>query len=83
MKCNEQSAATEQGNRRENNTGADISGPAWITCKAQISHATHVANAQKRPEEERRSDEDGAMKERFEIVLCQKREHAVPRKRLG
>ena len=31
-----------------------------------------LLSAQKRPEQERCSDEDGAMKERFEIVLCQK-----------
>ena len=82
MKCNQQTAATEQGNRRQNNAGAEIAAPARIICKAQISHATHVANSQKGPEKERRSDEDGAMKERFEIVPCQKRKHAVRCKRL-
>ena len=82
MKCNEQSAATEKGNRRQNNAGAEIAAPARIIGNDQISHATHVANLQKGPEKERCSDEDGAMKERFEIVPCQKRKHAVRCKRL-
>ena len=83
MKCDEQSAAAEQGNRRQNNARANIAAPAGIGFEAQISHATHVANSQKGPEEERSSDEDGAMKERFEIVLCQKRKQAVGCKRLS
>ena len=82
MKCNEQSAATEQGNRGQNDASSNIAAPPLIGHKTQVSHAAHVANSQKGPEKERRSDEDGAMKERFEIVPCQKRKHAVPCKRL-
>ena len=82
MKCNEQSAATEQGNYREKNAGAQIAAPTWIGLKAEVSHATHMADAQKGPEQERRRDQDGAMKERFEIVFCEKGKHTVRCKRL-
>ena len=41
-----------------------------IGCKAKVSHATHMANVQKGPEQECSSDQDATMKERFEIVLC-------------
>jgi hypothetical protein len=83
MKCNEQSAAAEQGNYREKNAGAQIAAPTWIGYKAKVSHATHMGDAQKGPEQERSRDEDGAMKERFEIVLCQKGKQTVRCKRLG
>ena len=82
MKCNEQSAAAEQGNYREKNAGAQIAAPTWIGCKVEVSHATHMADTQKWPEQQRSSDQDGAMKERFEIVLCQKGKQTVRCKRL-
>lgn len=50
MKCNEERATTEQGNHRQKDAGADIAAPTRIGRKTQISHATHVANAQKGPE---------------------------------
>ncbi len=50
MKCNEQRPTTEQGNHRQQRTSAEIAAPTWIGCKIQISHAAHVANAQKGPE---------------------------------
>ncbi len=50
MKCNEQRAATEQGNHRQKDASAEISAPTRIGAKTQISHAAHVANAQKGPE---------------------------------
>ena len=83
MKCNQQSAAAEQGNYREKNAGAQIAAPTRIGCKGEVSHATHMADAQKGPEQERSSDENGAMKERFEIVLYQKGKQIVRCKRLG
>ena len=83
MKCNEQSAAAEQGNYREENAGAQIAAPTWIGCKAEASHATHMADAQERPEQECSRDQDGPMKERFEIVLRQKGKQTVRCKRLG
>jgi hypothetical protein len=83
MKCDEQSAAAEQGNYREKNAGAQIAAPTRIGYKAKVSHATYVADAQKGPEQERSRDEDGAMKERFEIVLYQKGKQTVRCKRLG
>jgi hypothetical protein len=54
----------------------------WIGRKAQIGHASHVAKAQKRPKQEHGGDQNGAVKERVEIVFRQKREHAVRGKRL-
>ena len=69
MKCYEQGAAAEQGNRRKENAEAQIAAPPWIGCKAEVSHVTRMADAQKWPEHERGSDQDGAMKERLEIVL--------------
>ena len=82
MQCNEQSSAKEQGNDREQDAGANIACPMPIGRKAQIRQASHVAGAQKGPKQEHCSDEDGAMKECFEIVLRQKRKHSVRRKRL-
>ena len=67
----------------EEGAGAEIAAPAGIGCKTQISHAAHVANAQKRPEQEHSSNQNGAMKECFEIVPCQKRKYAVRCKRLS
>ena len=83
MKCNQQSAAAEQGNYREKNAGAQIAAPTWIGCKAEVSHGTHMADAQERPQQEHSRDQDGAMKERLEIVLCQKGKQTVRCKRLG
>ena len=83
MKCNEQSAAAEQGNYREKNAGAQIAAPTWIGYKAKVSNATYMADAQKGPVQERSRDQDGAMKERFEIVFCQKGKQIVRSKRLG
>ena len=51
--------------------------PMRIGRKAQIGQASHVADTQKRPKQEHGSDQDGAVKERVEIVFRQKREHAV------
>ena len=50
MKCDEQRATTEQGNHRQEGASAEIAAPTRIGCKTQISHAAHVANAQKGPE---------------------------------
>ena len=83
MQCNEQSTAKEQGNDREQDSGANITSPMRIGRKAQIGQASHVASAQKRPKQEHGSDQDGAVKKRVEIVFRQKREHAVRRKRLS
>ena len=41
-----------------------------------------MADTQKGPEQERCRDQDGAMKERFEIVLCQRGKQTVRRQRL-
>src|SRR5438034_1277096 len=59
--------------KRNNVAKADasiIGSPTRIGCKAKVSHATHMANVQKGPEQECSSDQDATMKERFEIVLC-------------
>ena len=45
--------------------------------KIQIRQASHLANAQKRPEQEHGSDQDGAMKESVEIVFRQEGEHTM------
>ena len=82
MQCNKQSTAKEQGNDREQNSEANIASPMRIGRKAQIGQASHVADAQKRPKQERGSDQDGAVKEFVEIVFRQKREHAMRCKRL-
>ena len=83
MQCNEQSSAKEQGNDREQDAGANIACPMPIGRKAQIGQASHVTDAQKRPKQEHGSDQDGAVKERVEIVFRQKRQHAVRCKRLN
>ena len=83
MQCNQQSTAKEQGNDREQNSAASIAYPMRIGRKAQIGQASHVANPQKRPKQEHGSDQDGAVKERVEIVFRQKWEHAVRCKRLS
>ena len=83
MQCNQQNAAKEQWNDREQNSKANIASPMRIGRKAQIGQASHVDDAQKRPKQEYGSDQDGAVKERVEIVCRQKREHAVRCKRLS
>src|SRR6266436_3793845 len=83
MQCNEQSTAKEQGNHREQDSGANIASPTRIGRKAQIGQASHIAGAQKRPKQDYGSDQDGAVKERVEIVFHQKRKHAVRCKRLS
>ena len=83
MQCNEQSTAKEQGNDREQDSEANIASPVRIGRKAQVGQASHVADAQKRPKQEHGGDQDGAVKERVEIIFRQKREHAVRRKRLS
>ena len=77
MQCNKQSTAKEQGHDREQDSGANIASPMRIGRKAQIGQASHIAGAQKRPKQEHGSDQDGAVKERVEIIFRQKREHAV------
>ena len=77
MQCNQQSTAKEQGNDREQDSEANIARPLRIGRKAHIGQASHVAEAQKRPKQEHGSDQDGAVKERVEIVFRQKREHGV------
>ena len=83
MQCNQQSTAKEQGNHREQDSGANIASPMRIGRKTQIGQASHVASAQKRPKQEHGSDQDGAVKKRVEIVFRQKREHAVRCERLS
>src|SRR4029077_15981600 len=83
MQCDEQSTAKEQGNDREQDSGAKIASPMLIGRKAQIGQASHVAGAQKRPKQEHGGDQDGAVKERVEIVFRQKREYAVRCERLS
>ena len=83
MQCNEQSTAKEQGNDREQDSGANITSPMRVGRKAKIAQASHIADAQKRPKQEYGSDQDCAVKERVEIVFRQKREHAVRCKRLS
>jgi len=77
VKRDEESPATEQGNRRHNSAREEIPAPASIGRKTQVSHASHMADAKKWPEQKYGGKKDGAMKERFEIVSCEKREHAV------
>ena len=83
MQCYEQSTANEQGNDREHCAGADIACPMRIRRKAQIGQVSHVADAQKRPKQEHGCDQDGAVKERVEIVSRHKQKHAVRCKRLS
>ena len=82
MQCHQQSAAKEQGNDREQNSAASIASPMRVGRKTQIGQSSHVANAQERPKQEHGSNQDGAVKERVEIVFRQKREHAMRCERL-
>ena len=83
MQCNQQSTAKEQGNDREQDSGANIACPMLIGRKTQIGQASHVTDSQKRPKQKHGSDQDGAMKERVEIVFRQEREQAVRSKPLS
>lgn len=83
MQRNQQSTAKEQGNDRDQDSQANIARPMRIGRKAQIGQASHMADAQKRPKQDYGSDQDGAVKERVEIIFRQKREHAVRCKRLS
>jgi len=76
-KGNEKSTAAEQGNRGKKNTREEIMRPARIRRQSQISHASHMAEAKKRPKQYRGSDEDCAMKESFEIELCEKKKETM------
>jgi len=83
MADNQQCSAKEQGNDREQDSAANIACPMRIGRNTQIGQASHVAEAQKRPKQEHGSDQDGAVKDRVEIVFRHKREHAVSCKRLS
>ena len=83
MQCNQQSTAKQQGNHREQDSGANIASPMRIRRKVQIGQASDVADAEKRPKQEHGSDQDCAVKEGVEIVFRQKREHAVRCERLS
>ena len=54
-----------------------------IRRKAEIGQASHVADAQKRPKQQHGSNQNGAVKEPIEIVLRERRKHAVRCKRLS
>lgn len=56
--------------------------PMRIGGKTQIAQASYVTEAQKRPQQEQGSEQDGAVKKRIEIIFRQKREHAVRCERL-
>ena len=83
MQCNQQSTAKEQGNDRQQDSGANIAHPMRIGREAQIGKASNIAHAQKRPKQEHGSDQNCAVKESVEIVFCQKRKHSVRCKRLS
>ena len=83
MQCNEQSTTKEQGNHREQNSEANIASPLRIGRKVKVGQASHVADAQKRPQQEHGSDQNGAVKKRVEIVFREKHEHAMRCKRLS
>ena len=83
MQCNQQSTAKEQGNDREQDSGANIARPMRIGRKTQIGQASHVAEAQKRPKQKHGRDQDAPVKKRVEIIFRQKREHTVRCKRLS
>ena len=83
MQCNQQRTAKEQGNDREQDSGANIASPMRIGRKSQIGQASHAADTQKRPKQEHGSDQNCAVKESVEIVFCQKRKHSVRCKRFS
>ena len=83
VQLNQRRSAKEQGNNREQDSHANIASPMRIRRKAEIGQASHIAGAQKRPKQEYGGDENGAVKERVEIVLRQKRQHPVRGKRLS
>src|SRR4030095_12964064 len=83
MQYNEHNTADKQGNDLQQDSKNDIAWPVRIRRKPQITQASHIADAQKRPKQEHGSDQDGAVKECVEIVFRQKRKHAVCCKRLG
>ncbi len=51
--------------------------------QVQVGQTSHVADTQKRPQQEHGSDQDGAVKERVEIVFRQKRKRAMRCERLS
>ena len=76
-KGDEKSTAAEKGNRGKKNTREEIIRPARIRRQSQIRHASYMAEAKKRPKQCRSSDEDCAMKESFEIELCEKEKQTM------
>ena len=83
MQDDQQCSAKEQGHDREQDSGGNMAQPMRIGRKAQIGQASHLADPQKGPKQKHSSDQDGAVKERVEIVFRQKREHAMSCKRLS
>ena len=83
MQRDQRRCAKEQGNDREQDSHADIASPMRIRRKAEIGQASHVADAQKRPKQQHGSNQNGAVKEPIEIVLRERRKHAVRCKRLS
>ena len=83
MQSDQRRSAKEQGNDREQDSHANIAPPMRIRSKAEIGQAPHIADAQKRPKQQNGSNQNGAVKEPIEIVLRQRRKHAVRCERLS
>src|ERR1700730_14324027 len=75
-------AAAKQGNRRKNETGNNVAQPMRVGFQREIGHRSHTNGTEKGPEQNQPRQKQRAMKERFEIKLCQEREPAVPNEKL-
>ena len=70
-------AATEQRNRRDQESRRDIGAGSAIFLQTKIAPAAHLQGAQEGPEKDEGGDEQGAMEITFEIKPGQTRQETV------
>src|ERR1700730_2410938 len=78
VKGDDDCAAAEQGSGRKNETGNNVAKPMIVGLQREIGHRSHANGTEKRPEQNQSGKKQSAMKESFEIKLCQEQEPAMP-----
>src|SRR5438552_9815432 len=72
MECEQQCAAAEQGNRCQKKSRKQVAQPVRIAFKIQVAQAFDSDRAQQWPKQNQGCNQKRAMKESFEIELCQR-----------
>src|ERR1700730_6703151 len=78
VESDDRCAAAEEGNGRKNATGNNVAKPMRVGFQLEIGHRSHANGTEKGPEQNQPRQKQSAMKESFEIKLCQEQEPAMP-----